>query len=201
MMTDDELLQGWTGRGDRGALDELLARHRDAAFRAARRILRNEADAHDAVQAACVHAIEKLGTLRETGRFAAWLRRIAVNAALEMRRSRGRQIPGAVLAPAPDERWSGEDFEVLRKAVDELPDDYRQPIVLHYCEGLSYEEVAELLDCPRGTVGTHIHRGMARLRASLTGALAESAATMLCLLDGLPGPGDSAYASAPDNFA
>lgn len=200
-MTDDELLRSWTERGDRGALDELLARHRDGAFRAARRILRNEADAHDAVQAACVHAIEKLGTLRETGRFAAWLRRIAVNAALEMRRSRGRQIPGALLAPPPDERWSSEDFEVLRKAVDELPDDYRQPIVLHYCEGLSYEEVAELLDCPRGTVGTHIHRGMARLRASLTGALAESAATMLCLLDGLPGPGDSAYASAPDNFA
>ena len=201
MRTDDELLKDWTGRGDSCALDELLARHREGAFRAARRILRNEADAHDAVQAACVHAIEKLGTLREEGRFGAWMRRIAVNAALEMRRSRARGLPAAPLSPAPDERWSGEDFEVLRKAVDELPDEYRQPIVLHYCEGLSYDEVAELLDCPRGTVGTHIHRGMARLRASLTGALAHSTATMLCLLDRLPGPGDSAFASAPDNFA
>ncbi len=201
MMTDDELLKGWTERGEKAALDELLARHRDEGLQAARRILRNEADAHDAVQAACVNAIEKIGTLREGARFPAWLRRIVVNAALEMRRSRARRLPGPVLSPSPDERWSTEDFELLRKALDELPDDYRQPIVLHYCDGLSYEEVAGILDCPRGTVGTNIHRGMARLRASVKGAVADSAATMLCLLDRLPGPGDSAFASAPDSFA
>jgi RNA polymerase sigma-70 factor (ECF subfamily) len=201
MMTDDELLRSWSERGDRTALDELLGRHRDEGLRAARRILRNEADANDAVQTAFVSAIEKLGTLREGARFPAWLRRIVVNSALEMRRTRSRKPPGAVLSPSPDERWSTEDFEILRKALDELPDDYRQPIVLHYCDGRSYEEVAEILDCPRGTVGTNIHRGMERLRVSLKGAVADSAATMLCLLDGLPGPGDSAFASAPDNFA
>lgn len=200
-MTDEELLTGWIARADKGALDELLGRHRDGALRAARGILRNEADAQDAVQGAFVQAIEKLETLREGARFPGWLRRIVVNAALEMRRSRARRLPGPVLSPSPDERWSTEDFELLRKALDELPDDYRQPILLHYCEGLSYEEVAGLLDCPRGTVGTNIHRGMARLRASVTGAVADSAATMLCLLDRLPGPGDSAFASAPDNFA
>ncbi len=200
-MDDGDLLRAWRERSDRGALDALLGRHREDAYRAARRILRNDADAHDAAQAACVQAIEKLPCLRDSGRFGAWLRRIAVNAALEARRSRARRLPANAAVLTPDERWSAEDFEILRKAVDGLPDDYRQPIVLHYCEGFSYEEVAEMLDWPRGTVGTNIHRGMARLRASLTGALASSAATMLCLLDRLPGPGDSAFAAAPDGLA
>jgi RNA polymerase sigma-70 factor (ECF subfamily) len=143
--------------------------------------------------------MEKLETLKEPARFPAWLRRIAVNSALEMKRSRARRAPppGATLNASPDGRWTAEDFELLRKALDDLPDDYRQPILLHYAEGLSYEDIAEILECPKGTVGTHIHRGMARLRASVSGAVAASAATMLCLLDRVSGPGDTALAAAP----
>ncbi len=199
MMTDDDLLEAYSARSDRGALDELFRRRRDEVYQAARRILRNDADANDAVQATFVNALEKLGTLRERSRFPAWLRRIAVNVALEMRRSRRRPELGP--ARIPESPWSREDFEVLRKALDELPDDYRQPILLHYCDGLSYDEIAEVLNCPRGTVGTHIHRGMGRLRASLSGAVATSAAVMLCLLDRAPGGGDTAFASAPSNLA
>lgn len=199
MMTDDDLLRAYTERNDKGALDELFGRRRDEVYRAARRILKNDADANDAVQLAFVNALEKLGTLRERARFPAWLRRIAVNAALEMKRSRRR--PPFQPAALPESAWSRDDFEVLRKALDGLPEEYRQPILLHYADGLSYEEIAEILDCPRGTVGTHIHRGMERLRASVSGAIARSAAVMICFLDGVPGTGDSAFAAVPSNLA
>jgi len=196
MRTDDDLLRAYGERKDRTALDELFRRHDEVVYRAARRILRNDADARDAVQAAFLNAIEKLDTLKESARFPAWLRRIAVNVALEMKRARARRTPpaGAVFDPPPDARWSREDFELLRRALDDLPDDYRQPILLHYAEGLTYEAISEILACPKGTVGTNIHRGMARLRASVSGAVAAAAATMLCLLDRATGPGDTALA-------
>src|SRR5574341_707250 len=118
MMTDDDLLRAYSERKDRTALDELFRRHDDIAYRAAQRILRNDADARDAVQAAFLNAIEKRDTLKESARFPGWLRRIAVNAALEMKRSRARRTPppGAALSAMADGRWTAEDFEMLRKA-------------------------------------------------------------------------------------
>ena len=101
---------------------------------------------------------------------------------------------------------SAEDFQVLRRALDDLPDEYRQPILLHHAEGLSYEEVAQILDWPRGTVGTNIHRGLQRLRSALAGSFASSDRILIALLEQAPpsappaGP-DSALALDPPNLA
>ncbi len=200
MRSDEELFRS----GDREALEELFERHRDGVTRTVRRILRNDADALDATQATFLNALQALPTLKEAARFSAWLRRIAVNAALGMKRTRGLDRHRAEAVPRPEMEvpLSAEDFQALRRALDDLPDEYRQPILLHHAEGLSYEEIAQILDWPRGTVGTNIHRGLERLRTALAGSFASSDRILLALLEQAPpqapsaGPG-TALAAAP----
>jgi len=205
MNADEELFRGYAEGGDRAALDALFERHRDDVYGAALRVLKNEADALDATQATFLNALRSLPRLREGARFPGWLRRIAVNVALEMRRSRlteesRSRKTGTRTAPA----GGGVDPEsqaILRRALEELPEEYRLPIVLHHCEGLTYEEIARLLDCPRGTVGTNIHRGLERLRSALGTRLQISDQAIAALLGGPPSVSDSALAAAPPTQA
>jgi len=208
MRSDEELFRAHAEDGDRDALQELFERHKEDVYCTARRILRNDADALDATQAAFLNALQALPTLKEAARFPAWLRRIAVNAALGMRRARGAEkLPENVPSPAePGPAMSAEDFQVLRRALDGLPDEYRLPIVLHHREGLTYEEIARILDWPRGTVGTNIHRGLERLRTALAGSFASSDQILIALLEQAPPPQspkgpDTALACGPSNLA
>ena len=187
-------------------VQELFERHRDDVYRTAWRILRNDADALDATQAAFLNALQALPTLKEADRFPGWLRRIAVNAALGLKRTRGLDRRRAESAPRtePEVPMSAEDFQVLKRALDDLPDEYRQPILLHHAEGLSYDEIARILDWPRGTVGTNIHRGLQRLRTALAGCFASSDRILIALLEQPPPPSpsrgpDTALACAAPN--
>jgi RNA polymerase sigma-70 factor, ECF subfamily len=180
-------------------VQELFERHREDVYRTTRRILRNDADALDATQATFLNALQALPTLKESAKFPGWLRRIAVNVALGMRRSRAteRAVGGSARPPEAAPAMSAADYEVLKRAVNELPEDYRLPIVLHHGEGLSYDEISRIMDCPRGTVGTNIHRGLERLRTALAGSFAASDEILIALLEGPPlplPPPDSAYA-------
>jgi len=180
-------------------VQELFERHRDDVYRTTRRILRNDADALDATQATFLNALQALPSLKEADKFPGWLRRIAVNVALGMRRTRvAQQAVGETVRPAePPPPLSVADYEVLRRAVNELPEDYRLPIVLHHSEGLSYDEISRIMECPRGTVGTNIHRGLERLRLALAGSFTASDEILIALLEGPPPalpPADSAYA-------
>src|SRR5258706_7655404 len=142
MKSDEDLFRA----GDRDSLQELFERHKEDVYRTTRRILRNDADALDATQAAFLNALQALPTLKEAAKFPGWLRRIAVNAALGMKRTRGSErglagsSPPAEAAPA----MSAEDFLVLKRAVNDLPEEYRLPIVLHHGEGLTYEAIARI---------------------------------------------------------
>lgn len=181
-------------------IQDLFERHRDDVYRTTRRILRNDADALDATQATFLNALQALPSLKEADKFPGWLRRIAVNVALGMRRTRGnteRAVGGFAPAAEPAPAMSAADYEVLKRAVAELPEEYRLPIVLHHSEGLSYEEISRIMECPRGTVGTNIHRGLERLRMALAGSFAASDEILIALLEGPPPslpPPDSAYA-------
>lgn len=190
-------------------LEERFGRHKDEVYWTARRILRNDADALDATQATFLNALQALSTLKEESKFPGWIRRIAVNVALGMKRSRLTERLHADDAARPAEfepAMSADDFNVLKRAVAELPEEYRLPIVLHHAEGLSYDEIARTLDWPRGTVGTNIHRGLERLRTALAGSFANSDKVLIALLEGsLPpapstGP-DTALAMGPLNLA
>jgi len=205
MRSDEELFRA----GDRDSLQELFARHKDDVYRTARRILRNDADALDATQAAFLNALQALPTLKEAAKFPGWLRRIAVNVALGMRRSRGSRLAyeESVRAAEVESAMSAEDFQVLKRAVAELPEEYRLPIVLHHAEGFSYDEIARMLEWPRGTVGTNIHRGLERLRTALAGSFADSDRILIALLEGSRPPAvppsgpDTALACGPVHLA
>ena len=178
-------------------VQDLFERHREDVYRTTRRILRNDADAMDATQATFLNALQALPTLREAAKFPGWLRRIAVNVALGMRRTRVSERAAGDSPPAfqPPPALSADDYQVLKRAVNELPEEYRLPIVLHHSEGLSYEEISRIMECPRGTVGTNIHRGLERLRLALAGSFSASDEVLIALLEGAPPmPPDSAYA-------
>ena len=94
-----------------------------------------------------------------------------------------------------------ESQAILQRALEDLPEEYRLPILLHHCEGLTYEEIARILGCPRGTVGTNIHRGLERLRRALSPRLELSDQALAALLGGPPANPDSAWAAAPPGWA
>lgn len=132
-------------------------------YRVAFTILRNNDDCRDALQEAALKAWEKRGSLRDEGRFAAWVTRILINECYNMcRRRRGtvslEEAPEPA-APPPD--------RALAQALQALPEQLRLPLVLQHGEGMDYEEIAEILHLPISTVRGRIHRAKQQLRKEL----------------------------------
>jgi RNA polymerase sigma-70 factor (ECF subfamily) len=141
-------------------------------------------DARDVAQDAFVLAFQKLDTFRGDSAFYSWLFRIAYNTAVSRRRKdrRGghqtsleaaREQAGAEPQdnrPATDPTHSLHTEErqtIVRQALDELAEEYRTVLVLKEMEGLRYDEIAEIVDCPIGTVRSRIHRARHEMREKL----------------------------------
>lgn len=177
---DEELIARFV-RGDRAALEELFRRYREAAYRVAYRLLGNEADALDAVQEAFIKALTHLRGFERRSSFKTWLLRIVSNAALDLGRQRSRrEALGAEAARRPGhEAGSAHGFdpverveqEDLRQALDaalrELPEAQRRTFVLHVDAGLSYREVAEVMQISIGTVMSRLFYARQKLKGLL----------------------------------
>jgi len=157
--------------------DEIVERHSDRAFRLAYRLTGNRADAEDLTQEVFVRVFRSLESY-VPGTFEGWLHRITTNLFLDQarRKQRIRFDPlsderAARLtssSPAPEDAYASERFDDdVETALATLPPDFRAAVVLCDVEGLSYEEIAEILGAKMGTVRSRIHRGRAMLRASL----------------------------------
>jgi RNA polymerase sigma-70 factor (ECF subfamily) len=164
-------------RGDTHAYEELVHAYQGIAFRTAYVIARNAGDAEDAAQDGFVKAWRALGRFREGAPFRPWLLRIVANEARNRRRSAGRRAnlalraateePSGDAAPSPEAALlSAEQRAALLTAVEGLPDDQRDVVVLRYFLGLSEVEVAEGLGVPQGTVKSRTARALERLRES-----------------------------------
>lgn len=172
--------------GDRRALEELLRASYDRVYPVCRRIVGNDSDAADAAQEALISVARNLGRFDGRSRFSTWLYRIAVNASLDelRRRSRRRALPWPVsLVPAdgapthrrrPSEpvQAAGSPEDVVGRldieaALMELPVAFRAAVVLRDVCGLDYDEIAEVLSIPGGTVRSRIARGRGLLAARL----------------------------------
>jgi RNA polymerase sigma-70 factor (ECF subfamily) len=158
--------------GDRNALDTLLRRHHDRLYGLCRRVTGNDADAADACQEALIAIVRGLGRFDGRSAFSTWAYRVATNACLdELRRRRRRPEPGLPEdgAGGPERAAEGDSFAAVdaRVAVDSalsgLPTDSRVAVVLRDLCGLAYDEIAEVLDVPIGTVRSRIARGRAAL--------------------------------------
>lgn len=168
-LTDPQLVER-TRAGDMRAMEALMRRHNRVLYRTARAILRDDAEAEDAVQEAYLQAYRALGTFRGESKLSTWLVRITANQALMHRRRNVRAAEVVPLDPAMQaEEEHGDSMlrRVLEKRIDALPDDYRAVFVLRALEECTVEETAAALGIPEATVRTRYFRARGLLRESL----------------------------------
>jgi RNA polymerase sigma-70 factor (ECF subfamily) len=156
--------------------EETVLPHLDAAFNYARWLAKNEAEAEDVVQDACVRAVRFFSSLRD-GDARAWLLTIVRNAWYSRVSRRGATTEGGLDSSAdqrPDDALDPEERLLqqhtvarVRAAIEQLPVDYREALVLREMEGLSYKEIAAVLHVPIGTVMSRLARARERLLAVL----------------------------------
>ncbi len=157
--------------------DEIVERHSDRVYRLAYRLTGNRHDAEDLTQEVFVRVFRSLSTYTP-GTFEGWLHRITTNLFLDQARRKQRIRFDALsderadrlmsTSPAPDAAYADQTFDDdIELALATLPPDFRAAVVLCDVEGLTYEEIAEILDAKLGTVRSRIHRGRAMLRAAL----------------------------------
>lgn len=162
-------------RGDFDAFDRLVAAHEDRIYHAAYRITGNAEDARDAAQETFVKAFRALPRYRHEAAFGTWLHRIAVNASLDIVRRRPQAPPvplEEVVLPAqthnPDTEAERHEVQLrVHDALRRLAPDHRVIVVLRDLQGLAYEEIAEVLRMPIGTVRSRLSRAREALRALL----------------------------------
>ena len=165
--------------------EETVLPHLDAAFNFARWLTRNDTDAEDVVQDACVRAIRYFSSLRDDDA-RAWLFTIVRNAWYSRVSRKANVAEGTRLNDGQDERPDNaldpeerllqqHTIALVRAALEQLPVDFREAIVLREIEGLSYREIAEVAGVPIGTVMSRLARARERLQTILKlNALSET---------------------------
>ncbi len=164
-------------KGDLDAFGDLVQRHQAALVRYLMHMVSHPADAEDVAQDALIRAFKALKDFRGQSSFKTWLYQIATNAArthLDKRRQR-REDQTDDGEREDLEIGSGEQVErrivahdQLRRALAQLPDEWREAVLLRDIEGLEYREIAEALQIPMGTVESRIFRGRQRLKQIVT---------------------------------
>ncbi len=161
--------------GDATAFEVLVRRHQPVVYRVALRMVGSRADAEDVAQETFVQAWRSLGRFRGESAFSTWLYRIATNRALDMlarRPPEARELDAETIMGGKDPSVVLVERERLRAvtaALLKLPARSRALLVLHELEGLSYDEVAEVLDIPRSTVKGRTHRARVSLVTMMEG--------------------------------
>lgn len=179
--SDQELIAATLAR-ETAAFGELVQRYQNRLYGALVHMLGSTEDARDVAQEAFVLAFQKLTTFRGDARFYSWLFRIAMNAAVNFRR-KNRSLGLSI--DASKERTGSEPLDlnrdarpeqplelaerqrIVRDALAQMTEEFRDALVLADMEELSYEEISQVLQIPIGTVRSRIHRGRAELRDKL----------------------------------
>lgn len=172
--TDKELVRR-VQKGDRRAFDLLFSRYHHKIINLVGRYLRDSEDVQDVVQEAFIKAFRALPRFRGESAFYTWLYRIAINTAKNHIVARSRRPPGVDVEVDDAEHFDGADAlrdlespeaELARDelsaeidaAIADLPDDLRSAVTLREFDGLTYEQIAEIMECPVGTVRSRIFR-------------------------------------------
>jgi RNA polymerase sigma-70 factor, ECF subfamily len=181
----DSALVERAAAGDARAFEAIMRRYNRTLFRTARAILRDDAEAEDALQEAYMQAYRSLGGFRAEAKLSTWLARIVANEALMRLRKQARRAEIVPMQPAatsheleqvPDTDMNkgphgmAERMEMrrlLESQIDALPDSYRTVFMLRAVEELSVEETAAILEIPPATVRTRFFRARSLLREAL----------------------------------
>jgi RNA polymerase sigma-70 factor (ECF subfamily) len=169
---NDTALVSRTLEGDTAAFETLVTQYQRVLFAVALRMLGDYEDARDVTQNTFIKAYQKLGTFDRQHRFFSWIYRILVNECLNAKRGRPavQGLDDEMPDPAkPDEPLeSAERKQKVRRAILQLPVDYREVIVLRHFAALSYLEIAESLSIPVRTVKSRLHTARQRLLQALS---------------------------------
>ncbi|MEZ4265517.1 MAG: sigma-70 family RNA polymerase sigma factor [Myxococcota bacterium] len=184
-LEDDDRFLAALRRRDERAFNRLVLTHQDRVYNLCLRLLGSPEEARDVAQEVFVTVFQKIELFRGDSKLSTWLYRVAVNHAknrikyLARRFDRSRDSFEDMLSPPsegrlsasvprPDQALEGRRAEAfVQRALLLLDPDQREAVVLRDIEGLSYEEVAEIVDASLGTVKSRIHRGRARLKDAL----------------------------------
>lgn len=178
--------------GDQEAFRVLVERYQGRIHRLAQRVLRDEEQARDAVQDAFLKAYTHLGRFEGRSSFYTWLYRLSMNLCIDLKRrdASGRMVATPELGdlerivtiesrPAEERHWRsheeapdeavgrGELREAVARAITALPEAARETLILREVEGLSYSEIAEAMDIPKGTVMSRLHYARRRVQEIL----------------------------------
>ena len=166
--------------GDTKAFGVLVERYQRRVVGVAMAVVHDQEDALELAQETFVRAFENVGKFESRSSFSTWLYRIAANIAIDFRRRERRhptmrgdeaeielqRLPSK-LGDAFKETQRGEMAERIRRALDQLTPEHRAAILLREVEGLSYDEISDVLQCPRGTVMSRLHYARNHLREML----------------------------------
>ncbi len=172
--TDQQLVER-VQKGDKRAFDLLVIKYQHKIFAIIGRYVRDHAEVQDVAQEAFIKAYRALGRFRGDSAFYTWLYRIAINTAKNHLVARNRRPPASDVEVEDAEFYGGSEalkdvdtpeHSLLRdelqatvdQAVRDLPEDLRTAVTLREMEGLSYEDIAAIMDCPVGTVRSRIFR-------------------------------------------
>ncbi len=181
--SDEQLVQESLA-GSREAFQVLVERHQRRIFGMARHYLRGSAEVEDLVQDSFLKAFSRLETFQSQSSFYTWMYRITKNTILDYLQRKGRspvrnvEDPEENLGGVPEGRsghiprpdaqmMKAELIEITRSVLEELPDIFRDVLVLRELEGLSYQEIAETLEISIGTVESRIFRARAKFKEKL----------------------------------
>ncbi len=161
--------------GEKAAFDLLVRKYQHKIMNLISRFVKDSDEVMDVSQEAFIKAYRALPGFRGDSAFYTWLYRIAINTAKNHLVSRGRRPPGSDIDAMDAEQYDGGDAlrdtgsperlmfrdeirDLIFSTIDELPEDLKTAITLREMEGLSYEEISEVMDCPVGTVRSRIFR-------------------------------------------
>lgn len=161
--------------GDKSAFDLLVRKYQQKIMNLISRFVKDSDEVMDVSQEAFIKAYRALANFRGDSAFYTWLYRIAINTAKNHLVSRGRRPPGTDIDAMDAEQYDSGDAlrdtgsperlmfrdeirTLIFQAIDELPEDLKTAITLREMEGLSYEEIADVMDCPVGTIRSRIFR-------------------------------------------
>lgn len=153
-------------------LGDLIIASQETMYHVAKTLLRNDEDCADAIQEAIVKAFSRLHTLRSDSYAKTWLIRILINECYTLMRKE-RKLVSLEDYPVEDAAQEHADYSDLYEAISRLPQEIRLSVTLHYMEGYSIKEVAQLLDTTESAIKNRLMRARKKLRIELEPEVAQ----------------------------
>jgi RNA polymerase sigma-70 factor (ECF subfamily) len=188
----DQALIERVQRGDKTAFDVLVRKYQNRVVKVIARYIRDQSEVYDVAQEAFIKAYRALPNFRGDSAFYTWMYRIAINTAKNYLVAQGRRMPNVDIEAQEAEQFEGasalkeyatpehlllrdEVESTIYSAIEQLPDDLRTAITLREIDGLSYEDIADAMGCPVGTVRSRIFRAREAIDKKLSPLIGREA--------------------------